>query len=540
MAPHAMLSGDTPVSPQYGPLPFTPQYSNTMVIGYGEAGLITEHDVSPFGLCPCLPGAAPNPNAEIARVTNIISVASNLTSNVPLQTDFPGALCKSVWKVLCALKTRSFKDSSVTASFLWHGVEEGARGDSVPRYVKIYKSVIDDVLAGVRDAFLDEGVDEQVLQELRQIWEQKLESSKAIEANPEPEAPQPQYLQKEIARNSLPSKPGNVYSYQSAHNAVHNSSQQSHMVSQHTNQMQVQGNQSQAVSQSQQQQQQHHQHHQQHQQQHQPPLQQQPQHHHQHLRQEQSQHQQHQQPQQQQQTQQSQAQQQQSQSHQQSTNTHSTTPQTVIVADPSKQVPIQITLPAQAGGESRVLTIQVPASALQGNQLQQVLTGPVITATMALPVHLASSLLQQHVNAALQGQVTTAVQLQSSSLQQNNAGHLQNQSNSIRQLDGMDGTCDTSDEEEDDDDEEEDVDDEEENDEKEEDENEEENTEGQEEEPLNSGDDVSDEDPSDLFDTDNVVITRTRNKWKFHLKDGIMNLNGKDFVFQRAGGDAEW
>uniref|UniRef100_T1ITQ5 Transcription initiation factor IIA subunit 1 n=1 Tax=Strigamia maritima TaxID=126957 RepID=T1ITQ5_STRMM len=65
-------------------------------------------------------------------------------------------------------------------------------------------------------------------------------------------------------------------------------------------------------------------------------------------------------------------------------------------------------------------------------------------------------------------------------------------------------------------------------------------------EPLNSEDDVSDEDPSELFDTDNVIvcqydkITRSRNKWKFHLKDGIMNLQGKDFVFQRASGDAEW
>jgi len=70
--------------------------------------------------------------------------------------------------------------------------------------------------------------------------------------------------------------------------------------------------------------------------------------------------------------------------------------------------------------------------------------------------------------------------------------------------------------------------------------------EGVEEEPLGSEDDISDEDASDLFETDNVVvcqydkITRARNKWKFHLKDGIMNLNGKDYVFQRANGDAEW
>ena len=69
---------------------------------------------------------------------------------------------------------------------------------------------------------------------------------------------------------------------------------------------------------------------------------------------------------------------------------------------------------------------------------------------------------------------------------------------------------------------------------------------GAEEEPLGSDDDISDEDPADLFDTENVVvcqydrITRARNKWKFHLKDGIMNLNGRDYVFQKASGDAEW
>ncbi|RMX58181.1 hypothetical protein pdam_00000056 [Pocillopora damicornis] len=73
------------------------------------------------------------------------------------------------------------------------------------------------------------------------------------------------------------------------------------------------------------------------------------------------------------------------------------------------------------------------------------------------------------------------------------------------------------------------------------------------EDPLNSDDDVSDDDPTDLFDTDNVVvcqfdkasacsltIARSRNKWKFHLKDGIMNLKGKDYVFQKANGEAEW
>lgn len=45
--------------------------------------------------------------------------------------------------------------------------------------------MIEDVVAGVRESFVDDGVDEQVLQELKQIWESKLQSSKAVEQNTE-------------------------------------------------------------------------------------------------------------------------------------------------------------------------------------------------------------------------------------------------------------------------------------------------------------------------------------------------------------------
>lgn len=103
----------------------------------------------------------------------------------------------------------------------------------------------------------------------------------------------------------------------------------------------------------------------------------------------------------------------------------------------------------------------------------------------------------------------------------------------------VDGAGDTSSEE--DEDEDEDYDDEEEED------KEKDGEDGQvEEEPLNSEDDVSDEEGQELFDTENVVVCqydkihRSKNKWKFHLKDGIMNLNGRDFVFSKAIGDAEW
>lgn len=57
--------------------------------------------------------------------------------------------------------------------------------------LKLYHAVIDDVIAGVRDSFLDEGVDEQVLQEMKQVWTNKLMASKAVEPNIDPLEAQP-------------------------------------------------------------------------------------------------------------------------------------------------------------------------------------------------------------------------------------------------------------------------------------------------------------------------------------------------------------
>ncbi|KAF5283428.1 hypothetical protein FQA39_LY04804 [Lamprigera yunnana] len=238
--------------------------------------------------------------------------------------------------------------------------------------------------------------------------------------------------------------------------------------------------------------------------------------------------------------------------------------QTCIARIPveTKLIPLQVTLPAPPGSDlgQRVLTIQVPASALQGNQLHKVLTGPVISATMNLPQALASSVLQQHVNAAFKSQQQPikkpVMQFDGTlnesssedemdcnqsgdSSQEINFKHFKNNIN-IEQIDGARDTSDEEDEASENDDVSDEVDED-----KDEDEQDMDDT-GPEEEPLNSEDDVTDEDPSDVFDTDNVIvcqydkITRSRNKWKFHLKDGIMNLNGEDFVFQKANGDAEW
>lgn len=46
---------------------------------------------------------------------------------------------------------------------------------------QFYSAIREDVINGVRDIFLDEGVDEQILIELKQTWEKKLMETKAIE-----------------------------------------------------------------------------------------------------------------------------------------------------------------------------------------------------------------------------------------------------------------------------------------------------------------------------------------------------------------------
>ncbi|RKP06754.1 transcription factor IIA, alpha/beta subunit-domain-containing protein [Thamnocephalis sphaerospora] len=37
-----------------------------------------------------------------------------------------------------------------------------------------------------------------------------------------------------------------------------------------------------------------------------------------------------------------------------------------------------------------------------------------------------------------------------------------------------------------------------------------------------------------------VHVARTKNKWKCVLKDGVLTMDGRDYVFHRASGDFEW
>lgn len=307
---------------------------------------------------------------------------------------------------------------------------------------KLYRGVIEEVINGVREAFNDEGVDEAVLLELKQIWENKLAASKAIDPVPDPAEAS---LQNRVQQNQQSTNAAAG----SAHNAATGSANAQNTVAAGSG-----------------------------------------------------------------------------------PTTNTTAPATTAPAAGVRMVPVQITVPAQPGqAAAKSITVQVPAHALQGGtagaQLQTILSSPTVTAALSLPVELATTILQQHINNALQG--TAAARNQS---RDDNAGG---------KTDAPDNSSDDDDDDVDDDD-----DDIEEEDERDEEEQDEENDDNQDEEPLNSEDDVTDDDPSVLFETDNVVvcqydkITRSRNRWKFHLKDGIMNINGRDYVFQKATGDAEW
>ncbi|XP_007253014.2 transcription initiation factor IIA subunit 1 [Astyanax mexicanus] len=192
--------------------------------------------------------------------------------------------------------------------------------------------------------------------------------------------------------------------------------------------------------------------------------------------------------------------------------------------------PLQGGLPQQTG-----VIIQPQQIVLTGNKVQQ--NAQVMQAAMAAQAGQGAAQIQA------QGQPQPQVQSQQQQPVQQPQPQTQPQQAAQQQPPMMlqvDGAGDTSSEE-----------DEEEEDEYDEDEDEDKDKDGAEdgqveEEPLNSGDDVSDEEDQELFDTENVVVCqydkihRSKNKWKFHLKDGIMNLNGRDYVFSKAIGDAEW
>ncbi|XP_053193359.1 transcription initiation factor IIA subunit 1 isoform X1 [Scomber japonicus] len=386
-----------------------------------------------------------------------------------------------------------------------------ANSNPVP---KLYKSVIEDVINEVRELFLDEGVDEQVLLELKTLWENKLLQSKAVEGFHTEEQAALQAAQQQQQQQQQQVQPVQ-------------------QVQQVTQQAQAQ----QVIL---------------------PPQQQQA-------------------PQQQVIVQDSKILQHMSATgmsaaataatlalptgvspYQQLITSQGQILQVVrapngaqyIIQQPQQQILLQQQM--QPGGVQAPVIQQVLAP-LQGGLPQQ--TGVIIQPQQIV---LAGNKVQggtQVMQAAMApqpGQAATAAQVQQVQQAQGAAAPQAQQQPQAQQAQAqpqaqqppmmlqVDGAGDTSSEE--DEDEEEEYDDEE-----EEEKDKDGGEDGQvEEEPLNSGDDVSDEEDQELFDTENVVVCqydkihRSKNKWKFHLKDGIMNLNGRDYVFSKAIGDAEW
>ncbi|ODQ66516.1 transcription factor IIA, alpha/beta subunit [Nadsonia fulvescens var. elongata DSM 6958] len=60
------------------------------------------------------------------------------------------------------------------------------------------------------------------------------------------------------------------------------------------------------------------------------------------------------------------------------------------------------------------------------------------------------------------------------------------------------------------------------------------------EDELNSNDEEDDDDGGMIILCLYDKVQRVKNKWKYVLKDGIANVNGKDYIFTKGSGESEW
>jgi transcription initiation factor TFIIA large subunit len=60
-----------------------------------------------------------------------------------------------------------------------------------------------------------------------------------------------------------------------------------------------------------------------------------------------------------------------------------------------------------------------------------------------------------------------------------------------------------------------------------------------------SSDEMSDDDEA-MEQTEHQIVCafesvkRTKNKWKFVLRNGVMHIDGEDYLFNKMLGDGEW
>jgi len=63
---------------------------------------------------------------------------------------------------------------------------------------------------------------------------------------------------------------------------------------------------------------------------------------------------------------------------------------------------------------------------------------------------------------------------------------------------------------------------------------------------ISDSDDNSNGNAAELQDISNLIlaqfekVTRSKSKWKCVLKEGMMNINGKDYTFSKATGEFHW
>ncbi|XP_039250128.2 transcription initiation factor IIA subunit 1-like [Styela clava] len=335
---------------------------------------------------------------------------------------------------------------------------------------KLYQTVIDDVISNVRESFLDDGVDEQVLQELKQIWESKLVQTKAVDSPVVGDrTPRPQ-MYTYMAQPGQAGQPGQPVMYQTVPAQLSAASQQARLA----------------------------------------------------------------------------------------------IPDRVVY-----QQGTNIVLPTQ--GQQIYHTPYQPVTVLQQSNLQvphQRLPGQTQTTIVLAPTSSQAGVSGQQKSASTgKSNPSAIIQVDGSKDSSSDEEGPSTSSSSttisksnvklfpvkkkilqsgrkkrgkvILQVDGGIDSSSSDEDVEDDDDDDDEEDDEEED-------TQEEEEEKVDEEPLCSADDDSDQDASELFDTDNVVVCqydkihRAKAKWKFNLKVGIMNLKGKDHVFLKANGEADW
>lgn len=346
---------------------------------------------------------------------------------------------------------------------------------------KLYQTVIEDVINNVREAFLDDGVDEQVLHELKQIWENKLEQTKAVSSpvlgDRAARPPMFTYVAQPSTQQGV-SQPVMYQTLQTQNVQLSGAAQQARLAIPAVYQQQQGGSLVQLPTQQGQQ--------------------------------------------------------------------VYAAYQPVVIQQQGIQIAPHQARSAGASGQTLVLTTTTQANISQQQQVpsqQQQKQPSAIIQVDGSSEHPADEDVPCSSGLRFQGSSTKIHKLKKHPVTKTEAKRKRKKVTIIFQVDGG---CDTSSSEEDDDNEEDDDDDDDDEDDDNEDEETNEEEEQNDEEPLCSDDDDSDQDAKELFDTDNVVVCqydkihRAKAKWKFNLKVGIMNLKSKDYVFQKATGEAEW